>query len=151
MLYLIRSACFVSVFFVAGSIASADDPIEPRSADVVGAFSDQGGPILVVANDRLLHLIVTWIDAPAECLFDRRGLAVGDDEQTTPALPIARMLDAKCFVYVPSEELPLEAIYRERLANHGVKVVPIALPSPRRHLNEHQESQRQSLLAILLK
>ncbi|QDV12633.1 hypothetical protein CA51_25190 [Rosistilla oblonga] len=147
MSHLIRSLCFVAVFFGFSSLASADEPTERIAVDPVDGFSEANSIATIVANERLLVRIVKWVDAPAESLFDRRGLVVAGGDGVR--MPIKRMLEAKCFVYAPIEELPIEAIYRERLANHGLKVVPVALPSPRARLKRVQESQKQSLIAML--
>jgi hypothetical protein len=150
MAYLVRSVCFVATFVVFSTLAIADEPIErPTTCDDSDSLDIRGGGI-VVANERLLDRITGWIDAPTECLFDRRGLAGGEgDKLTVPTLPITQMLHAKCLVYCPQNELPIEAIYRERLANHGVKVVPVAPPSRHPALKRNQESRKQSLIAVL--
>lgn len=157
MLLKFRTLCLIVALSGGGAFAVADQPslqqptdirgsnVANQSAELTTESSHQSGPILVVAHKRLLDQISTWTDAPAECLFDREDLPANDNRRTVPALPIARLLNAKCYLYCPSEELPIEAIYRERLENHGVKVVPVASPSPRRN----QELQKSSLLAKL--
>lgn len=145
---LIRSVCLVAAVAAFTPVAAADESVKPRMIIVSHERPDAGGAAIVVANPRLLDLIATWIDAPAVSLFDRRVLG-NEDVLTTAALPIARMLDAKFFVYCPGDELPIEAIYRERLANHGVKVIPVVLPSLRLSFKRNQESQKQALIAML--
>ena len=136
MLRFILSIGLISSLVWGADYCAADGP------------ADQGTAEIVVANQRLLDLIVTWVDLPVECLFDPKGLLDDDaDASILPALPIASMLDAKCFVYCPGDESPIEAIYRERMSNHGVKVIPIALPSSLPYWKRIEESQKQSLLA----
>jgi hypothetical protein len=150
MLRLILLTSLVSSLVSGATHCSADEPAEPCTRHVASDPTDQSAIAIVVANQRLLDLIVTWIDSPAECLFDRDSLLDdGAEEPASPVLPIARMLEAKCFIYCPGDESPIEAIYRERLMNHGVKVIPIALPSSRPSRKQIQKSQKQSLLAGL--
>ncbi|MFG0255792.1 MAG: hypothetical protein ACF787_11980 [Rhodopirellula sp. JB053] len=153
MLLSFRTLCLAVALSACGPFAAADQPSPKQpngiagNSDVnrAGATEQEEGPILVVAHKRLLNRIATWTDAPAACLFDRGNLATDVTQPTVPSLPIARLLKAKCYLYCPSEELPIEAIYRERLANHGVKVIPIASPSQRRS----NEQQKSALLATL--
>ncbi|MCR9207433.1 MULTISPECIES: hypothetical protein [Rhodopirellula] len=153
MLLKFRTLCLVVALAGCGPLATADQPSPQQLTDTASNIAANGTgesvhedrPILVVAHKSLLDRIATWTDAPAECLFDRENLADDNAQRTVPALPIARLLNAKCYLYCPSEELPIEAIYRERLANHGVKVISIASPSQRRN----QELQKSALLAKL--
>lgn len=153
MLLKFRTLCLVVAMSGCGPFAAADQPslqqptdtADSNAANGTGELAHGNGPILVVAHKSLLDRIATWTDAPAECLFDRENLADDNAQRTVPALPIARLLNAKCFLYCPSEELPIEAIYRERLANHGVKVIPFASRSQR----HTQELQKSALLAKL--
>jgi len=136
--------CFVAVLAVSCSFSYAEDPeshtsIESASQDLV----------LVVANPRMRGLIATWTDASVECLFDGGHRLEDGDRVALPSLPIARMLRAKCYVYCPSDEHPIEAIYRERLANHGVQIISLSPPSARPSVNHRLGPQRQSLLAAL--
>lgn len=150
MLRLILSVGLLSSVVSVTTHCSADEPTQPCSPHVANEPADQSAVAIVVSNQRLLDLIVTWVDSPAACLFDRQGLLDDDaDASILPALPIARMRDAKCFVYCPGDESPIEAIYRERMSNHGVKVIPIALPSSRPSWKQIQKSQKQTLLAGL--
>ena len=153
MLYFARPICFVAIVAVSGLFAQADDSIQQPTTEPSVDVLPQRGPVLVVANTRLLDLITTWVDSPVETLFDGQETTADDDHQMTPTLPITRMLDAKCYLYCPSEESPIEAIYRERLANHGVKVVPVQSPNSRPSLRpgyrRQQESRTQLLTAMV--
>ncbi|MFG0266190.1 MAG: hypothetical protein ACF8AM_13745 [Rhodopirellula sp. JB055] len=153
MLLKFRTLCLIVALAGCGPFAepaspSPQQPTDTTSNNAANSNSElvhEEGPTLVVAHKSLLDRITPWTDVPAECLFDRENLADDNAQRTVPALPIARLLNAKCYLYCPSEELPIEAIYRERLANHGVKVIPIAPRTQRRN----QELQKSALLAKL--
>ncbi len=102
----------------------------------------------------LTSLVSSLVSGATHCSADEpaepctRHVASDPTDQSAIAIVVAnqRLLD---FIYCPGDESPIEAIYRERLMNHGVKVIPIALPSSRPSRKQIQKSQKQSLLAGL--
>jgi len=145
-----HSTCLLVAFLFSGVSATAQDTTEQQTCLEAVEPTIQDRPMLVVANERMLHRIQAWIDVPTMCLFDRADQISDDTEEwARPTLPITQMLGARVFVYCPSDESMIEAIYRERLANHGVKIVPVVLESRRPAIHRRQDIQKQTLIALL--
>lgn len=149
MPHLIRTFCFVSATAISFSFCHADDPHHPVPFEP-DRVPTKPEPVCVVANPRVHDLVTSWTDASVECLFDNGCDTLKcDARMPSPVISVARMLQARCYVYSPCDELPIEAIYRERLANHGVRIIHLQPPSQWRSMEDRNQIQQQSLLAAL--
>jgi len=122
---------FLSILFSASAVGLAEQP-----------------PIIALANQELASLFAASVNHNFQCAV----LSASEEEDITLLNRRAlAMRSARIFVYESHGETMLQAMYRERLKQQGVKVIDVSSVARRRTSASQVEMQQQlpSLLSAL--